>query len=433
MKISLKWLQDYIEVGEFFSQPEKLGKLLTLSGLEIESIHNASEDFRHIVVGQVKELQKHPQADRLTLCQVDVGQKSLQQIVCGAENHRQGDKVVVALPGAQLPIGLKIKPSKIRGVESDGMMCSDSELGLKDKSDGIKVLSTDANVGRAYANHAGLDDIVFDLNVTPNRADCLSHLGLARELSCLLNRKIKYPTSDFHESSQSTKKAIKVDLRRADLCPRYAGRIVKGLRVGESPSWLKSRLEAVGLGSVNNIVDITNYVMLEVGQPLHAFDLDQIEGDQIIIDSAKPREKFNPLYGETIELSGEELTIRNAQKPLALAGLIGGLSSGVSKETTDIFIESAHFTQKTVRRTSRRLGFHTDSSYRFSRGTDPSGVKYALDRACHLMEQLADGKISHDSYDEYPKPIESPPIWFRHKYWKIAWESPSPLIVFTLG
>ena len=418
MKISLKWLQDYVDIKDFFPHPEKLGELLTLAGLEIESIDNEAANFQHVVIGQVIDLKQHPQADRLTLCQVDVGEKTPRQIVCGAKNHKQGDKVVVSLPGAHLPIGLTIKESQIRGVKSQGMMCSNSELGLtlsKDEDNGIRILPKVATVGTTYANYEGLDDVIFDLNVTPNRADCLSHLGLAREIACLLDRQVKYPESNFHKGSSSTKETIKVELKSSDLCPRYAGCLVRGVKIGESPDWLKKRLESVGVGSINNIVDITNYVMLELGQPLHAFDINFIEKGHIIIESTGKSEKFKPLYGEEIELSGEELTIRDPQKPLALAGIIGSLNSGVVEQTTDIFIESAHFTQKTVRRTSRQLGVHTDSSYRFCRGTDPEGVVYALKRACHLMEQLVGGEVSHDSYDECPSPVDSQPIWLRHK------------------
>ena len=410
MKISLKWVQEYIDVEEFFVKPEKLAHLLTRVGLEIEGIEDKSKLFERVQVGCVRKLEKHPQADRLTLCGVDVGQGSLSQIVCGAQNHKVGDKVVVALPGAKIQ-GTTIKKSKIRGVESQGMMCSDFELGLSEESAGIKILPKKASVGTPYAVYAGLDDVVFELNVTPNRADCLSHVGLARELGCVLDRPVRLPSTDF--APHLIGESIKVELKDSDRCPRYSGRQVKGVKVKESPHWMRSRLEAVGMHSVNNIVDVTNYVMLELGQPLHAFDTNLIE-PKIVIDQGVKGEKFQPLSGKEVELSGGELTIRDSQKVLALAGVIGGADSGVVEKTTNIFIESAHFIPKTIRQTSRHFGIHTDSSYRFCRGTDPQGVVYALQRACHLMEKVAGGKVCGDLYDEYPQEIESSCILVRH-------------------
>ena len=391
-----------MDVEEFFSKPEELGERLTQAGLELENLENLSESFHHVLVGCVEKLERHPQADRLTLCQVDVGEGNLRQIVCGAQNHKQGDKVVVALPGACLPGGFSIKKSKIRGVESLGMMCSDSELGQAEKSEGIKILPQEAKVGTSYAEYAGLDDVVFELNVTPNRADCLSHVGLARELACILGRKVREPKVDVNVGTQSTKKVLEVELKSPDLCPRYAGRLVTGIKVGESPQWMKARLEAVGINPINNVVDVTNYVMLELGQPLHAFDREFIQGQKIIIDRAIKGEKFTTLDGTEVELTSEELTIRDSERAVALAGIVGGLNSGVVDQTKDIFIESAHFTQNAVRRTSRQLGIETDSAYRFARGTDPQGVEYALRRACHLMEQLTGGDSGIAIFTELP-------------------------------
>ena len=295
------------------------------------------------------------------------------------------------------------------------MMCSNSELGLSDKSDGIRILPEGVPVGTPYAKYAGLDDVVFELGVTPNRADCLSHMGLARELGCILDREVRDPDTGFDIGNHSTKKTIGLELKNPDLCPRYAGRRVTGIRMGKSPDWMRTRLEAVGVHSINNVVDVTNYIMLELGQPLHAFDTDSIKGHKIIIDGSVKGEKFTTLDGKEVELTGDELTIRDGEKAMALAGIIGGLNSGVVDGTTDIFIESAHFTPKTVRRTSRQLGIDTDSSYRFSRGTDPQGVEYALRRACHLMQQVTSGEVSCDFYDEFPHPMELPPVLVRHR------------------
>jgi phenylalanyl-tRNA synthetase beta chain len=273
MKISLGWLNDYVDVSEFFKAPKDLAAKLTAAGLEVESVTDLSRQFGHVVTGKIVELGKHPKADRLTLCQVDAGEGSLRQIVCGATNHRQNDHVVVALPGAILPGDFQIKDSKIRDVESRGMLCSESELGLKSESEGILILPSDAPIGVPFARYFGLEDIVIEINVTPNRADCLSHLGLAREIGCLLGRKVKVPKVHVKGSAAFTKKTIEVDLKDGEQCPRYCGRSMRGVKVGPSPDWLKQRLRAVDINSINNVVDVTNYVMMELGQPLHAFDV----------------------------------------------------------------------------------------------------------------------------------------------------------------
>lgn len=409
MKISLKWLNDYVDVSDYFSKPEDFSKLLTQAGLEVEGFEDLARPFQKVVVGEVVELGKHPNADKLTLCQVDVGDGQHRQIVCGAKNHRQKDKVVVALVGALLPGEFAIKPSKIRDVESQGMMCSESELGLSKESEGIMILPKEAKVGTPFAEYSGREDIVFEINVTPNRADCLSHIGLAREVSCLLDRKLKDPDRSVLSGAGTIKKAIDVRLEASEACPRYAGRLIKGVKIASSPEWLKNRLEVLGLNSINNVVDITNYVMMEYGQPLHAFDLKDLASEssskaphQISIAFSKG-ENFKALDEEDYQLTSEDLTIRDGQRAVALAGVIGGLNSGVADDTKDLFIESAHFNPQNVRRTSRRLGIDTDSSYRFSRGTDPEGVVEAMNRACHLIQKIAGGKASDDHYDLYPK------------------------------
>lgn len=410
MKISLKWLNEYVNVKDFFAQPQKLADLLTNSGLEVDAVTNLSEQFHHVVVGHVKELGRHPDADKLTVCQVDAGEGSLRQIICGAKNHKAGDKVVVCLPGSVLPGDFKIKESKIRGVDSRGMLASESELGLSKESEGILLLPADAPVGQPFAEYMGLDDILLDISVTPNRADCLSHVGLAREVACLLGRPYEVPAPHFEAKGSSTKSAITLKLQDSVACPRYAGRSVFGVKVGPSPKWLKTRLEAVGLNSINNVVDVTNYVMLEMGQPLHAFDASLLRGKTVLVARADKGESFTTLDGTELKLTGEELTIRDGVGPVALAGVIGGKNSGVSESTQDIFIESAFFSSGGVRHTSRRFGLDTDSSQRFSRGTDPDGVLQALNRACELVQKVAGGHIAQDFYDEYPKPLKHQPI-----------------------
>ncbi len=404
MKISLKWLNDYVDIAEFLTEPARLARALIDAGLEVEAIENQAENFKNVVTGHIIELGRHPNADKLTLCQVDTGEGRPRQIVCGAKNHKQGDKVVVALPGAVLPGNFAIQLSKIRDVESQGMLCSETELGLKTESEGIVILPKETKVGQAFAQFSGRDDVFFEVNVTPNRADCLSHLGLAREISCLLDRKLKVPTTELKAGTK--KNLIDVKLHDRDLCTRYTGRSIFGIKVAASPDWLRDRLTSVGVNSINNIVDVTNFVMLEFGQPLHAFDADALKGHYLSIEKAKAKEKFKSFDGTEFELKGDELTIRDKERAVALAGVVGGLNSGVTDATTNIFLEVAHFSPKGVRRTSRKLGVETDSSLRFSRGTDPEALLTVVDRAMGLIQQLAGGEVSKDYVDLNPAPIE---------------------------
>jgi phenylalanyl-tRNA synthetase beta chain len=429
MKISLKWLKDYIDIQDYFSKPNELAALLTAAGIEVESIENLAKKFDHVVVGHILKKDVHPNADRLSLCQISTGEGVVHQIVCGAQNHKEGDRVVVALPGAVLPGNFAIKHSKIRGVESGGMLCSETELGLKKEAEGILILPPDVPVGQLFSRYMELDDIIFELKVTPNRADCLSHVGLARELACVLGREICLPAvrlevlpygggsatssaassvgvSSIFSSASSSLEQIKLDLRATDLCPRYSGRGMTGVKVGPSPEWLRKRLEVVGLNSINNIVDITNYVMHEMGQPLHAFDVRQLRGAQITIDRATAGEKFTTLDGTELAFDGTELTIRDAERAVALAGIVGGKNSGIEDDTNEIFLESAYFTPDCVRRTSRKFGIETDSAYRFARGTNPDAVVMALDRAAQLIQQVAGGQILNGLHDQYPFPVQ---------------------------
>ena len=410
MKISLKWLNDYIDLQDYWAKPQELASLLTSAGIEVEGIQNLAKQFENVVIGHILQKGKHPNADRLTVCQVSTGEGVVHQIVCGARNHNEGDRVVVALPGAVLPGNFAIKRSQIRGVDSGGMLCSEAELGLKDESDGIMILPADAPVGQSFAKYMGLDDVLFELKVTPNRADCLSHFGLAREIGALTGREVKFPSLKLEETGGSTRDAVAIELRASDLCPRYAGRGVKGVKIGPSPAWLKTRLEAVGINSINNVVDVTNFVMMELGQPLHAFDQRELRGRKIVIDRAVKGESFVTLQGAELKLDGSELTIRDGERPVALAGIIGGKNSGVQDDTTDIFIESAYFTPAAVRRTARKFGIDTDSGYRFARGTNPEAVRLALDRAAQLVQEVAGGEIMGEPHDEYPNPIVREPI-----------------------
>lgn len=409
MKISLNWLNDYIDVKEYWNKPDQLVGLLTSAGLEVESVQDLGKQFNNVVIGHILEKGQHPGADKLTLCQVSTGNGVVHQIVCGAKNHNAGDRVVVALPGAVLPGDFAIKISAIRGVESRGMLCSEEELGLRKAEDGpspgILILPKDAPIGENFAKYKKLDDLVFEVKVTPNRADCLSHFGLAREIAAIKGVDYEFPMKSLSESSASSKDMIGLTVKETTLCPRYAGRGVRGVKVSSSPDWMKARLEAVGVKSINNIVDITNYVMMELGQPLHAFDVRFLDGKKIIVEKSKAGEAFTTLDGTELILSGQELMIRDGAKPVALAGVVGGKNSGVQSDTTDVFVESAYFTQASVRRSSRQFGIETESGYRFARGVNPDACMLALNRACELIQTLCGGEVLGDPHDAYPKPI----------------------------
>lgn len=423
MKFSLQWLNDFVEVSDFLDAPQKLSLILTQAGLEVEETENPSLQFQNIIVGQIKTLKKHPNADRLSLCEVEGEEGRIRQIVCGATNQKEGDKVVLALPGAVLPGDFKIKTSKIRGEESCGMLVSSKELGLEEssnsnekKEEGIIILPSKAVTGRSYSEEMGFDDVIFDVNVTPNRSDCLSHLGLAREIGCLLNRPLKKPPSPSFEKSKATtsvKKNFNLKVHDMTFCPRYCGRLIEGVTIASSPLWLKKRLESVGFKSINNVVDVTNYILMELGQPLHGFDRDKIRS--VSVDNSLKGEKFTALDGEVLTLTGEELTIRDGKKAIALAGVIGGESTAISPDTKNVFIEAAFFLPEKVRRTARHFGLETESAYRFSRGIDESLVLEAMKRACSLIQKIAGGEVSQDFFDEYPKPFSPSPISIQMK------------------
>jgi phenylalanyl-tRNA synthetase beta chain len=420
MKISFNWLSEYIDLKDYRSNIDGLSQILTAAGLEVEGVTDQSAAYKHVVIAKLLEVSKHPDADKLTVCKVDVGdsaanQPSPRQIVCGAKNHKAGDYVVAALPGAVLPGNFEIKKSKIRGQESLGMLCSNKEVGLSEESDGVIVLK-EGQPGQSFSEAFSLNDVIIEINVTPNRADCLSHLGLAQELSALLDRPVKKPVSQLKTGAFKTTDLVKVNLQAPDRCPRYAGRSLKGVTVGASPAWLVQRLESVGLRSINNVVDVTNFVMFEYGQPLHAFDSSQIKGAEITIRPSQKNEKFTSLDGTELTLTGEELVIADKERAVALAGVVGGQNSGVNAGTKDLFIESAFFSSQGVRRTSRRFGFETDSSYRYSRGINPEQTVEALERACDLMVQVAGGEVASDFYDIYPKALTKEPITADVKY-----------------
>jgi len=406
MIISLRWLNEYVEISDYLKKPEELAEILTRAGLEVENITNKAKDFEFVVTGHILQKDKHPNADKLSLCQVTTQEGIVHQIVCGAQNHKAGDKVVVALPGAVLPGNFVIKKAAVRGIESGGMLCSEKELGLATESAGIMILPADAPIGKSFAEYKGFDDVTFELKVTPNRADCLSHFGLAREVACLLSRDIKTPEITTTFSELSTQEQIQLEVQAFEQCPRYAGRFISGVKVGPSPDWLKKRLQSIGMNSINNIVDVTNYVMLELGQPMHAFDAKEISGKKIKVKLAQANEEFETLDGTKINLQGGELMIADAEKSVAIAGVIGGKNSGVTEKTSEIFLEAAYFLPAAVRKTSRVHGINTDSAYRFSRGVDPDSTVKAMDRAATLILQVAGGIAYGKHHDHYPKPVK---------------------------
>ena len=435
MKISLNWLKEFIDLND--QTPQSISQVLTQAGLEVENIVDQGQAYANVVIGQIIEKQAHPHADRLSLCQVTTGSGVVHQIVCGAKNHQSGDFVILALPGAHLPSGIKIERATLRGVESAGMLCSPQELGLKvddfsgltpeqkqRMQEGIVILAPSAVAGQQFVTYQGLDDVLFELKITPNRSDCLSHYGLARELACLLSRELKKTNLIKNKESASaetvggatasllTTTEMKIEVNNSRLCPRYTGLFVKGVKVGESPLWVKRRLESIGLKSINNVVDATNYVMMEMGQPLHAFDINFLKDRKIGVDLSRAQDSFTTLDGTTLNLTGKELMIYDGQRPVALAGVVGGLNSGIRPESTDIFLESAYFHPSTVRMTSRHFGIETDSSYRFARGVDPLLTVDALFRAAYWIQQWAGGEIAHDHYDIYPQPLALREIQF---------------------
>lgn len=405
MNVSLQWLGDHVDFSEY--SIAQLDELLTFAGIEVEGIESLPD---HLVVAQILSSEKHPDAEKLSVCQVDDGSGKPRQIVCGAKNYRVGDKVPLALPGCVLDAGggktFEIKEGKLRGVDSLGMMCSAKELGLAADADGLLILSPELKPGTPMAE---VYPAVFELEITPNRPDCLSHLGVARELAALARKPLK-GRAHFGDSTTPFR-AAKADEVRLDseACPYYTARIIRGVKVTESPAWLKRKLESIGLRPINNLVDITNYVLMETGQPLHVFDLAKLEGG-IVVRQAAAGETFLALDGKEYTLEAEDLVIADARKAVAIGGIMGGEDSGVTESTTDVLLEAAYFNPRAVRRTGRRLGLHSDSSYRFERGVDPLQVAGVSEFAAKLILELAGGKgdaelLVAGCAGEGPKPV----------------------------
>ena len=401
MLISLNWLKQYVDIKE---SVEEIANALTMIGQEVEAIDIQGKDLGNVVIGQIVEFDKHPNSDRLTLLKVNVGEEEPLQIICGATNHKLNDKVVVAKIGAVLPGNFKIKKSKIRDVESFGMLCSEAELGLAKESEGIIILPEDAPIGKEYREYAGLNDVIFELEITPNRPDCLSHIGIAREVAAYYNRKVKYPVIEIAETIESVNTVIKVNIEDKDRCKRYMGRVIKNVKIKESPEWLKTRIRAMGLNPINNVVDVTNFVMFEYNQPMHAFDLDKVEGN-ITIRAAKENEEITTLDGVERVLKNGELVIADDEKAIAIGGVIGGQNTQIDSDTKNIFVEVAYFTPENIRRESRDLGIFTDSAYRNERGMDVENLAVVMNRAVSLLAEVAEGEVLSEVIDKY---VEKP-------------------------
>ncbi|MEZ4859563.1 MAG: phenylalanine--tRNA ligase subunit beta [Flavobacteriaceae bacterium] len=415
MKISYNWLKQFIKIKQ---TPEETAQLLTNLGLEVEGMEpfiSVKGGLQGVVVGHVVECVQHPNADRLKLTKVDVGNTIPLQIVCGAPNVAIGQKVPVATIGTTLYDAegkpWEIKKGKIRGEESEGMICAEDELHIGNSHEGIMVLDQQLKPGTPLATIIGVEnDVVFEIGLTPNRSDAMSHWGVARDLRAgLLQNEISLElitpsTSSFHVTNRALK--IEVNVENNELAPRYCGLTLTGLKVKDSPSWLQNRLKAIGLSPINNVVDVTNYVLHELGQPLHAFDASKIAGGKIIVKTLAEGTLFTTLDGVERTLSKEDLMICDVTSPLCIAGVFGGLSSGVTQETTSIFLESAYFNPISIRKTAKRHGLNTDASFRFERGIDPNSTEYALIIAAIMIEEITGGKVSSDIVDIYPKKIK---------------------------
>jgi phenylalanyl-tRNA synthetase beta chain len=410
MKVSYNWLKDYIYFEE---TPEKIAEILTSIGLEVESIERIESvkgGLNGVLTGHVLSCEKHPDADRLHVTTVDTGGEQPLQIVCGAPNVDKGQKVAVATVGTTLYFAsgeeIKIKKSKIRGVESFGMICAEDELGLGTSHEGIMVLDADAVPGTPLKDLLQLDDdVVFEIGLTPNRVDAASHFGLARDLAAYFRKNATLPdVSNFIIDNCSN--PYEVEIEDENGCMRYSGITVSNVRIKSSPDWLQKRLKAIGIRPKNNVVDITNYILHELGQPLHAFDADKIEGRKVVIRTCDDETEFTTLDGEVRKLKSTDLMICDDFKPMCIAGVFGGTDSGVTDNTVNVFIESAYFNPVRIRKTSRYHGLVTDSSFRFERGTDPNMTVYALKRAALLMKELGEGEISSDIVDVYSQVVE---------------------------
>jgi phenylalanyl-tRNA synthetase beta chain len=411
LKISLNWLNDYVDIKGISTS--EIVDSLTMSGLEVEDVVDQKEIYKNFIVGFVEKKEKHPNADRLLVCTVSTGKESL-EVICGARNVERGQKVVFAPVGTSIPKGnIKLKKAKIRGVESSGMICAEDELLLSEDHSGIMVLDPKLKEGTPIADALNLNDVIMEIAITPNRPDALSHIGVARDLSTLFKKDLHIPKVKINEGDIDVNDTASIEIEDEINCPRYSSLVVLDVKIDESPEWLKNKISSIGLRPINNIVDITNYVMYETGQPLHAFDLDRLSGKKIIVKSTKRKSKFTTLDSKERELSRDTLMICDAEKDVAIAGVMGGENSEIYHDTKNVLIESAYFNPSSIRKTSKYSQLSTDASYRFERGTDPNKTLYAAERTVALVGEIAGGKIAKGSIDVYPNKIEERVIKFR--------------------
>ncbi len=407
MQLSRSWLNEYVDLPADHSD---LDRMLTDVGLEVEFIEDRASALNKFVVGEVLTCEKHPNADKLSVCTVHDGSE-VSTVVCGAPNVAAGQKIIFAQIGAVVPsAGFTIEKRKLRGVESSGMICSTAELGMDDDHSGIAVLPASAVPGRPIAVQLGFDDVLIGIGITPNRGDALSHIGVARDIAAAARKPLRMPAVVAPDVAEPMD--FSIDIVDPDLCIRYSGAVIEGVRIGDSPEWLAARLRAADIRPINNVVDVTNYILMEIGQPMHAFDVAKLQGPGIIVRKSAEGECMSTLDGEQRSLPAGALLICDKRDPVAVAGVMGGLQSSVTEATTNILLESACFHPSSVRRTARQLGLSTDSSYRFERGTDPNITMWALKRASALIIEIAGGTL-RGMYDNYPQPVEAARITLR--------------------
>ncbi len=407
MQVSIKWLNDYIKFNE---TAEELADKYTMAGVPVENVIRADEGLDKVVTGRIEKLEAHPDSDHLQICQMNVGESELIQIITGAQNVAEGQVVPVAMVGAHLPNGLHIKKGKLRGLPSNGMLCSAEELKMDltkltdEEKDGIYILPADTPVGVPAKDVLGLDDVVLEFELTANRADCFSVVGLVREAAVLTGNEPHYPEISVQEDDAAqAADMIKIGIE-SDLCDRFAARVIKNVKIGPSPEWMQQRLEGAGIRAINNVVDVTNFVMVELGQPMHAYDYDEIAGHSLTARLAKAGENLHTLDDSSRIAKGTELVIADSEKPAGLAGVMGGLESEVTEKTTTIVLEAASFNGASIRRTSRACGLHSEASGRFERGVDVTAIPRALDRACQLLQDMGACTVTQGMVDVYPAP-----------------------------
>jgi phenylalanyl-tRNA synthetase beta chain len=417
MRISYSWLSEHVDLPPV----EELAKRLTAVGLEVEAVERVGANLAGVVAARIVASEKHPNAEKLSVTRVDAGGPEPLQVVCGAKNYAVGDLVPLATVGTTLPGGTTIEKAKLRGVESFGMLCSARELALDADASGLLILPREVVPGTPIAKALGIEDALLEVNVTPNRPDALSHVGIAREVAALTGGAVRLARPKLAEGGGPAADAVRVRIDAPEKCHRYAARVVEGVRIGPSPAWLARRLEACGVRSISNVVDATNYVLLELGHPLHAFDLDKVAGREIVVRAARPGEKITTLDGKERALVEDDLLIADRDRGSALAGVMGGADSEISAGTTRVLVESAWFAPEGIRRTSKRHGLKSEASYRFERGADPGMVLPALDRCAALIAELAGGTVRGGVVDAHPRPHRAPEV-------RLRWSRPAELL-----